>query len=100
MVRDADRQHESGRQHLQEAQQFAARSAQDRWERLPPLTAEQRQQVQDYLFLLEQHGWHKSLAQQDMINCTDDAKDRRQCPILSRSLPPAPRKPNEVSPKS
>jgi hypothetical protein len=99
MVRDADRQHEQGRQHLQEAHQFAAWSAQDRQQRLPPLTAEQRQQVHDYLLLLEQHGWHKSLVQEDMAHCVDGTKDRRQCPILNRTLSPASSKRNETSEK-
>jgi hypothetical protein len=61
MVRDANKKHEDGIHHLQEANEFALWSENDRRKRLPAITAEQREQIQQYLAILQQHALHESI---------------------------------------
>jgi hypothetical protein len=58
-VSDSDKQQQERLGHLQEAGEFAEWSRRDRESRLPPLTDEQREQMQQYLRLVEQHGLRK-----------------------------------------
>jgi hypothetical protein len=44
--------HEEATQHLKESRQFAAWASEDRRKRVPELTDQQRQQLQDYLALM------------------------------------------------
>jgi hypothetical protein len=61
MVRDANKKHEDGIHHLQEANEFAVWSENDRRQRLPAITAEQREQIQQYLAIIQQHALHESI---------------------------------------
>jgi hypothetical protein len=61
MVRDAHKKHEDGIHHLQEANEFALWSENDRRQRLPAITAEQREQIQQYLAILQEHALHESI---------------------------------------
>jgi hypothetical protein len=61
MVRDANKKHEDGIHHLQEANEFALWSENDRRQRLPAITAEQREQIQQYLAIIQQHALHESI---------------------------------------
>jgi hypothetical protein len=61
MVRDANKKHEDGIHHLQEANEFALWSENDRRQRLPAITAEQREQIQQYLAIVQQHALHESI---------------------------------------
>jgi hypothetical protein len=61
MVRDANKKHEDGIHHLQEANEFALWSENDRRQRLPAITAEQREQIQQYLAILQEHALHESI---------------------------------------
>jgi hypothetical protein len=61
MVRDANKKHEDGIHHLQEANEFALWSENDRRKRLPAITAEQREQIQQYLAIIQQHALHESI---------------------------------------
>jgi hypothetical protein len=56
VVSDSDKQQHDRLGHLREAGEFAEWSRRDRESRLPPLTDEQREQMQQYLRLVEQHG--------------------------------------------
>jgi hypothetical protein len=51
-------------QHLQEANTYAIWSEQDRASKLPVLTQEQRQQIHEYLQIVQEHGLTKSIQQQ------------------------------------
>jgi len=49
-----EKKHLDAKQHLSEARSFAKWSQKDREERLPPLTVEQKKQLQLYLDLVHQ----------------------------------------------
>lgn len=61
MVEDAKRRHEDGLQRLEEARAFSAWSESQRESKLPKLTEEQQEQLQQYLRLVEEHGWNRSM---------------------------------------
>jgi hypothetical protein len=77
MVRDAERIHKEGMEHLREAREFAEWSQKDRDARLPKLTEEQHRQMQEYLQLVGKHGLSKTLTE-------DGAKECLDCPIMTR----------------
>jgi len=60
IVRDTDRQHREGVERLKEAKEFAEWSRKDRESRLPKLTAEQKDQMRNYLRIVEDHGLAKA----------------------------------------
>ena len=64
-----------GMERLREARQFAEWSKKDREARLPKITDEQREQLRNYLQLVEQHGVKKAL---------QNAEDCVGCPIFSK----------------
>jgi len=69
---DVKRTHQDGVERLREAREFAEWSRKDREARLPKLTDEQRQQMQQYLQIVGQHGLSKTFsdaAAKDCINC-------------------------------
>lgn len=74
MVDDSSRRHKDGLERLKEAKEFAKWSKKDREERLPPLTPEQREQMRNYLHLVEQHGLNKGF---------DDAQGCVGCPVMN-----------------
>ena len=77
MVDDAKRSHTDGMQRLQEAKAYADWSQSDRDAKLPKLTDEQHDQLQQYLRMVEQHGWNRSMeASTNGGNCEG-------CPILN-----------------
>lgn len=66
MVSDHQRKQEEGLERLREAGEFAEWSRKDRESRVPPLTAEEREQLRDYLRLVERHGMHMVAARHDI----------------------------------
>ena len=62
IVSDTNAKHIQNMEHLHEANRYAQWSEQDRRSKLPPITEEQRQQIYDYLSVVQQHGLTKSLA--------------------------------------
>jgi hypothetical protein len=76
MVNDAERKHHQGMSHLHEAHNYAEWSRQDRESRIPPLTVEQRQQMRNYLHLVEQHGIKRGF---EDIN----GKECIGCPVMN-----------------
>jgi len=77
MVDDTRRQQQEGQKHLQEAREFAEWSHKDQQARLPKLTPEQEQQMFQYLQLVEQHGWDKSI---DLEK--GNVQDCEGCPVV------------------
>jgi hypothetical protein len=78
VVSDSDKQQLERLGHLREAGEFAEWSRRDRESKLPPLTDEQREQMQQYLRLVERHGLrrvveHRRRANGDGYN--DGAED-------------------------
>lgn len=91
LVSDSNRQQEEAIKHLQEARNFAEWSKKDREARLPKLTEEQRQQLKEYLELIEQHSIRKTT--NDMLTnyenvkmrghpSTDDNVECVGCPVI------------------
>lgn len=79
-MNDSDKQQQERLGHLREAGEFAEWSRRDRESRLPPLTDEQREQMQQYLRLVEQHGLrriaeHRRRASGDGSNDGADVDD-------------------------
>lgn len=74
MVGDSQRQHQEGLERLKEAKEFAAWSKADREARLPKLTNEQREQMREYLQLVEHHGITKASHM--------SARECEGCPIM------------------
>ena len=76
-------------EHLKEANRYAQWSEQDRLSKLPTITPEQRQQIHDYLSIVQQHGLSKSIAAQEQSNDggdvgnTNDVTTNSTCPVLS-----------------
>jgi hypothetical protein len=86
MVSDSNRQQEEAKKHLQEAHEFAKWSKNDRESRLPKLTDEQRNQVKEYLALVEQHSIKKIAESHDFHkngSVSDEDSNCRGCPILN-----------------
>ncbi|KAL7453829.1 hypothetical protein ACHAWC_005468 [Mediolabrus comicus] len=52
LVEHMDRRHIQATEHLRNARQYGSEAAQEREERTPELTSEQRQQLQQYLKLM------------------------------------------------
>jgi hypothetical protein len=69
MVNDTSRQHQEALSQLREAEEYAKWSKKDREERLPPLTPEQREQMRDFLKIVDQNGFSKEFAdtESDMV---------------------------------
>jgi hypothetical protein len=59
MVDDTARQHQIALSQLREAEEYAKWSKKDREERLPPLTPEQREQMREFLKIVDEHGLKK-----------------------------------------
>jgi transposase len=59
MVDDTARQHQIALGQLREAEEYAKWSKKDREERLPPLTPEQREQMREFLKIVDQYGLKK-----------------------------------------
>lgn len=59
MVDDTSRQHAIALSQLREAEEYAKWSKKDRESRLPPLTPEQREQMREFLKIVDQHGLSK-----------------------------------------
>jgi hypothetical protein len=51
-----DRRHDQATEHLRNARQYGSAAALEREERAPQLTAEQRQQLQEYLRLMKDNN--------------------------------------------
>jgi hypothetical protein len=69
-------QHKDGVERLREAREFAEWSYKDREARLPKLTNEQSEQMQNYLQLVGRHGLSKTFS---------DASQCEGCPIVGRA---------------
>lgn len=69
LVENMDRTHLEARKHLLEARKYAEWSEKDRQSRLPPLTAEQREQLQAYLDLVaeKQYGEQRRIRPQSRL---------------------------------
>jgi hypothetical protein len=65
MVNDTARRHQDALSRLREAEEYAKWSKKDREERLPPLTPEQREQMREYLKIVDQHGGRKGFEDPD-----------------------------------
>ena len=76
MVEDAERRQQNGLERLREAREFAEWSKKDREARLPKLTDEQREQMRQYLQIVEQHGVSKAI---------ENAKQCVGCPVLAQA---------------
>ena len=72
MVEDAQRKHLDSLERLREAREFAEWSKKDREARLPELTDEQREQMQQYLRVVNQHG---------MSSFFEESKECVNCPV-------------------
>jgi hypothetical protein len=62
IVSDANAKHVKNMEHLHEAKTYAQWSEQDRLSKLPSITPEQRAQIHQYLSMVQQHGFSKSVA--------------------------------------
>lgn len=69
MVDDSERRHLQGLEHLREAREFAEWSRKDREARLPKLTPEQNQQMNQYLRIVGEHGMSKAFSGEDCTEC-------------------------------
>ena len=86
IVSDANAKHVKNMEHLHEANKFAQWSEQDRLSKLPSITPEQRQQIHQYLSIVQQHGLSKSVAQaQEQEGSNENVTTNAQCPILSNN---------------
>ena len=86
IVSDANAKHMKNMEHLQEANAYAQWSEQDRLSKLPSITPEQRQQIQQYLSIIEQHGYSKSVAAHERQQQKgDDGNSNDKCPVLPNS---------------
>jgi hypothetical protein len=91
IVSDTSAQHLKNMEHLHAANQYAQWSEQDRMSKLPAITPEQRQQIYDYLAIVQQHGFSQSVAahqqqQQEQGNLDENNLSttlNSQCPIAS-----------------
>lgn len=63
---------------LQQAREYAHEAAIERQKKLPQLTAEQEEQMKEYLKLVNQHGLSK------LSEMESDPKNCQGCPLLSR----------------
>jgi hypothetical protein len=71
------RDQRDGLKHLQEAKEFAEWSKKDREARLPKLTPEQREQMREYLKIVQQHGLTKGMEGAENHDCNG-------CPVLKQ----------------
>lgn len=78
MVEDFKRVHLDGVERLQEAKEFSEWSKKDREKRLPKLTPEQREQLHEYLKIVQQHGIHQAYS--DDADCSVS-----KCPVLKNT---------------
>lgn len=62
---DAERRQQECLEHLQEAYDYAEWSKKDREARLPDLTSAQREQMRQYLTMVQQHGLSKGFHDQE-----------------------------------
>lgn len=82
IVSDTKRQQLDGVERLREAREFAEWSRKDREARFPKLNPEQREQMRQYLQLVEQHGLRKSFeATRGEISDADCVG----CPVLGQA---------------
>ena len=80
IVSDANSKHKESIGHLQEANTYAKWSEEDRLSKLPTITPEQRQQIHQYLSIIQQHGMSKTMASQQGRS-KEDISDPK-CPVL------------------
>lgn len=85
IVGDSKRQEQKGIEHLREAREFAAWSKKDRESRLPQLTEEQREQMRQYLLIVERHGMSKAFAAHAQGGGSEGDKDCPGCPVLNQA---------------
>ena len=91
-VDSAERRHLAGLQSLKEAREWAEWSAKDREKRMPKLTPQQEEQMQNYMKIVQQHGLDKAALMSS--GNTDVCKD---CPIFRNSFTVAAVKENASS---
>lgn len=75
-----DRTQREGMERLREAKEFSEWSKKDRESRLPPLTDEQREQMRQYLLIVQSHGLKMALA-----DASDNKTDCPGCPVLDQA---------------
>lgn len=80
MVEDSNRIQRDGLERLREAREFAEWSKKDRESRLPKLTEDQRDQMREYLKVIEQHGLAKAFESPNGKGC-----DGEGCPVLAQA---------------
>lgn len=83
IVSDNQRKQIQGQEHLREAKEFSEWSKKDREARLPKLTEEQREQMRQYLLIVQRHGLSKAFAGEMQRNNDDD--DCPGCPVLKQT---------------
>lgn len=84
IVSDTNAKHIKNMEHLHEANRYAQWSEQDRRSKLPPITEEQRQQIYEYLSMVQQHGLTKSLAAATaQASAEEDSTTSPQCPVVT-----------------
>jgi hypothetical protein len=59
---NVDRKNQEGLSRLKEAKEYAEWSRNDRESKVPPLTIEQREQLRNYLSIVEEHGLKHAFA--------------------------------------
>lgn len=82
ILNDTKRQQQDGMERLQEAKEFAEWSKNDRERRMQTLTPEQKDQMKNYLKLVQEHGFSQMQHGQE---CTDAEGDPRRCPVLNQA---------------
>lgn len=80
IVSDANSKQKESIGHLREANIYAKWSEEDRQSKLPTITPEQRQQIHQYLSIIQQHGLSKSMTSQQG-NSQEDISNPK-CPVL------------------
>ena len=73
----SDRRHREAVKYLKEDREFAKWSAEDREKRLPKLSPEEQEQLQNYLRIVDKHSIDKA-----MFMCSDESMN---CPMFARS---------------
>jgi len=83
LVDDHQRKEKEGLDRLAEAREFAKWSKKDRESRLPPLTEEQKEQMRNYLKIVERHGLSQAFQNPNGIRGNGGTdEDCIGCPIV------------------
>lgn len=77
-MEDSNRSHKDGVERLKEAKDYSIWSRKDREKRLPELTDEQRDQMREYLKLIQMHGLNKT------AEFANNEKECEGCPIFKQ----------------